>query len=62
MGSRVVALVGGKQLLGTLASFVERITRERQLNPINDQEDETGTLRAVIQQMHDTGETPVKRR
>ena len=51
--ARVVALVGGKRLLETLASFVERVTRERQLYPLHDQDDATGTLRAVVQQMRE---------
>lgn len=49
----VVALVGGKRLLETLASFVERVTTKRQLYPVHDQGDDTGTLRAVIQQMRE---------
>ena len=49
--SRVVALVGSKELIGTLASFVERITREKKLDLKNDQED--NTFPAVIQRMRE---------
>ena len=44
--SRVVALVGSEQLLKTLARFVERITKEKTLDPGNVQKD--GTFPAVI--------------
>lgn len=48
--SRVVALVGSKELIETLASFVARTTKEGQLNPINPK-NETDTFQVVIQQM-----------
>lgn len=50
--STVVALVGSKQLIGALASFMERVVREGRLSP-KDPKDETGTVRAVIEQMRE---------
>ena len=51
--SRIVALVGSKQLLEALASFVKRITNEGQLNPKNSRYDGTGTAQAIIQKMRE---------
>ena len=48
--SSVVALVASKELLEALAAFIERVAREGQLKP-KDQEEEHGTYRDVIQKM-----------
>lgn len=48
--SSVVALVASKELIEALAAFIERVAREGQLKP-KDQQKEHGTYRDVIQKM-----------
>ena len=49
--SSVLALVASEELLGVLAKFIGRVTREGQLKPKEDQEKELGTYRHIIQEM-----------
>ena len=50
--SSVLALVASSELLDALAAFIERVAREGQLKP-KDQQEERGTYRYVIQKMRE---------
>ena len=51
--SSVAALVASEKLLEALAEFIERVSREGQLKPKEDRQEDKGTYRHVIQQMRE---------